>query len=222
MELISKLLNLSDEAVVIYLKCLGKNPLTYKEIHSCNLDLSDAKFKEIINELVDKKLLLNKTPKNSQILAHYIAMPPFFLINNMITQIKNDLTESSKTKQKGDIKIEKGEVFVDSLKKHEEELKNIITSELASIVITLIHLKSELKEKINAIGIKDSQWDMLKNYIKDILALKTHNTAQEISDIICEGAPVMWARVDDMREAAKWEGRLKDWVDKQALKGESQ
>ncbi len=181
MELISKLLSLSDEAVAIYLKCLGKNPLTYKEIRSFNLDLSDAKFEEIINELIDNKFFLNKTPKNSQILAHYIAMPPFFLINNMITQIKNDLTERYETKQESDSKV-----FIDFIKKSEEEIKKIITSELSDIAITLIQLKSELDEKINAIGIEDSQWVMLSNYIKDILALKTHNKAQDIINRISE------------------------------------
>ena len=181
MELISKLLSLSDEAVAIYLKCLGKNPLTYKEIRSFNLDLSDDKFEEIINELVDNKFFLNKTPESSQILVHYIAMPPFFLINNMITQIKNDLTEKYKTNQKSDFKV-----FIDFLKKSEEELKKIITSELADIAITLIQLKSELDEKINALGIEDSQWVTLSNYIKDILALKTHNKAQDIINRISE------------------------------------
>jgi len=181
MEIISKLLCLSDDAVAIYLKCLGKNPLTYKEIHTFNLNLSDAKFKEIINELVDNKLLLNKTPKKSQILTHYIAMPPFFLINNLITQIKNDLTESNKTNQGSDFKI-----FNELLTKTEEELKKTITSELADISITLIQLKSELNEKLNAIGFKDSEWDILHDYIKFKLSLKTHDKAREIGSIISE------------------------------------
>ncbi|TFF97339.1 MAG: hypothetical protein EU540_08935, partial [Promethearchaeota archaeon] len=181
MEIISKLLSLSDDAVAIYFKILGKNPLTYKELHTFNLNLSNAKFKEIINELVDNKLLLNKTPKNSQILTHYIAMPPFFIINNLITQIKNNLTENNKTKQDSDFKV-----FIDLIKKTEEELKKIITSELADISITLIQLKSELNDKLNAIGFKDSEWDIIHDYIKFKLSLKTHEKAQEIGSKISE------------------------------------
>ncbi len=179
MEIISKLLSLSDEAVAIYFKCLGKNPLTCKEIHTFNLNLSDAKFKEIIDELVDNKLLLNKNPKNSQILTHYIAMPPFFLINNLITQIKNELTKCNETKQENNFKV-----FIDLLKETEKELKKIITSEFSDISITLIQLKSELNDKLNAIGFKDSEWDILHDYIKFKLSLKTHEKAQEIGSKI--------------------------------------
>ena len=188
MEVISKLLNLSDEAVSIYLNCLGKNPLTSKEIHSFKPDLSDAEFKGIIDDLINKNLLLDKTPINSQIISHYLAIPPFFVINNIITQIKNDLIskESYTTKQKNASKIKEKELSVDFLKKHEDELKNLVTSELAGIVITLLQLKSELQEKIKAVGIKDSQWDVLKNDIKDVLALETHKKAQEINEIISE------------------------------------
>ncbi|MFX1393575.1 MAG: hypothetical protein ACFFAH_08370 [Promethearchaeota archaeon] len=186
MEVISKLLNLSDDAISIYLNCLGKNPLTSKEIHTFKPDLSDAEFKVIIDDLINKKLLLNKTPKNSQLLSHYLAIPPFFIINKMTTQIKNDLLskESYITKQKDASKVEDREISVEFLKKHEDELKNLVTSELAAIVITLLQLKSELQEKIKAVGIKDSQWDVLKNDIKDILALETHIKAKDINEII--------------------------------------
>ncbi|MFX1259347.1 MAG: hypothetical protein ACFFAN_15945 [Promethearchaeota archaeon] len=231
MEVVSKLLDLSDDAITIYLDCLGKSPLTYNEIQSFNPNLSDAEFKKIMDDLIKKKLLLNKSSENSQILAHYIATPPFFVINNLINQIKNDLTNKknnafpiteqiiknlfknkdkieldniykdftvfkkeldddiSSTKQEIEnltSKIEKKEEIVDFLKKYEEELKNLISSELASIVVMLLQLKTELKENIKEIGITDNQWDMLKNKIKDILALETHRKSQEINEIISE------------------------------------
>ena len=99
----------------------------------------------------------------------------------MITQIKHDLTESNKPKQKTDFKV-----LFDSLKETEEDLKKIIASELADISITLIQLKGELNKKLNAIGFKDSEWDILHDYIKFKLSLKTHEKAQEIGSLISE------------------------------------
>lgn len=85
---------------------------------------------------------------------------------------------------------------------------------------------SDLKEERTTLGGKSYRESWL-DAVEEIanqgdLAGKYREKVEEISDIICEGAPVMWARVEVMSEAAEWEGSLKDWVDKQALKGESQ
>ncbi len=192
MEHISKLLNLSDDAVAIYFGCLGEIPLTYNEIHSLKPELSHDELKKIINLLIERDLLKKYKPESSDVLTHYTAIPPFFVINNSIAQIKKDFKElqqniekdiSSKPQTKEDTEVSK-----DFLEKFENELKNLISSELASIVILILQLKNEILENPNlkAAGITFMQWDAIKNTIKDILAQSTHTKAQELNKIVSE------------------------------------
>jgi len=82
--------------------------------------------------------------------------------------------------------IEQKEVSSDFLNKFEEELKHMISAQLASIVIILLQLKADFEEKIKAVGITQNQWDAVKNEIKDALALGTHEKAQELNELISE------------------------------------
>ena len=231
MEDVSKLLNLSNLTTSIYFQCLGKIPLSFNEINSFKSELSKEMVNGAIDELVNKNLLIVIKPQNPQILNHYFAVPPFFLIENNITQIKTDfLSKEGYSQQKikaineiiflrehtielDDLnknflnlqkefennvtiieedlsklsKLGYGNVeIVDTFGRYEEELKKIITSELAGIVVTLLQLKKELQDKIIDAGITHIQWDSIKNSIKDVLALKTHEKAQEINEIITE------------------------------------
>ncbi|MHA1439677.1 MAG: hypothetical protein ACTSPD_19070 [Promethearchaeota archaeon] len=72
------------------------------------------------------------------------------------------------------------------LKKFEEELKNIINSQLASILVILFEFKEEFQEKYQSVGITHTQWDSIKNIIKDIFAGSIHEKAKEINEIITE------------------------------------
>jgi len=101
-------------------------------------------------------------------------------VENYINLFKKDSETVASTKSEG------SEENHEILKKTEQELNNMINSELASIVVALLQLKSELKDKITEAGINNSQWNIIKNSIKDVLALHTHEKAKELNEIITE------------------------------------
>ncbi len=224
-----KILNLSDDAIDIYIECLTGKFLTYNEIHSYKPNLSVEDFNIVINNLKEQQLLIEIKPKGSRILTHYMAIPPLIVLNNGLVQITKELSSKEKSalgkienelssifqkqskieldkiykdfqilqnavnsditaiKQELEVlvsDIDKESDFTEFLNKFEQELKNIINSELASIVIILLHLKAEFHEKIKALGITDKQWDALKNDIKNVLALGVHEKSQELNDIV--------------------------------------
>jgi len=73
---------LSDNAIRIYLEGLGRFPYTFSEIRNIISDLPEDNVKQIINELIKKKLLLLVNPKYSESVPHYITLPPFVAILN--------------------------------------------------------------------------------------------------------------------------------------------
>ena len=101
-------------------------------------------------------------------------------VENYINLFKKNSETVASTKSEG------SEENHEILKKTEQELNNMINSELASIVVALLQLKSELKDKITEAGINNSQWNIIKNSIKDVLALHTHEKAKELNEIITE------------------------------------
>ena len=100
-------------------------------------------------------------------------------INNDINTIKQELDKLLD-------QIEKKEDKLDFLGKFEVELRNIINSELASIVIILLQMKAEFQDKLKNIGISNSQWNSLKDEIKDTLALGIHEKSSELGEIVAE------------------------------------
>ncbi len=225
-----KSLNLSDKAISLYELLIDKSLLTLNEIHLLKPDLSKKDLIEIINELFQTKLLIKISSKDTSIVGHYIAVPPFSTVGSIISQIKDTLAgkEGSAAKfetvidnifnkqskieleniykdfqrLQNDVnkdittikqeleelldQIEKKEDKLDFLEKYEEELKNIINSELASIVIILLQMKAEFQEKLKTIGISNTQWNALKDEIKDTLALGVHEKSSELSEIVSE------------------------------------
>ncbi|MFX0070799.1 MAG: hypothetical protein ACFFAO_06890 [Candidatus Hermodarchaeota archaeon] len=230
MQNLLKSFELSDEAISFYLNLYGKNLLTLNEIQILNPKISQKKLIELINLLFQSKLLIKIQPKDSSILGHFLAIPPFFTINSLIDQIKNEVVIQDGSTNKIEVIIEK--VFnkqskvelekiykdfqvlqndvnkdiktikkeldelldqiegkkkaPDFLKKYEDELKNIINSELASIVIILLQMKADFQEKLKNVGITNQQWSSLKDEIKDTLALGIHEKSEELGNIITE------------------------------------
>jgi hypothetical protein len=105
-------------------------------------------------------------------------------------KIKDDVeSDSKKIKEELTEMVDEGdkkEVSIDFLNRYEEELKNIISSQLAGIVIVLLQLKAEFQDKLKNIGITDDQWNSIKDDIKNALALETHQKSLEINDILSE------------------------------------
>jgi len=86
MEDFLKQLNLSDSATQIYLKCLGKTPLSSFEIYSIVPTLSQEKYTETLNELLELGLLVPIQTEDPNIIMTYLFIPPF---NPIITYIAN-------------------------------------------------------------------------------------------------------------------------------------
>ena len=91
MKALLKSFNLSDDAISIYIKGLGKFPYTLSEIQSIVPNVSEKEIKQVIDELIEKKLILLINPRYSESVPHYIIIPPFAAMLNNIT----DLTEVS-------------------------------------------------------------------------------------------------------------------------------
>jgi hypothetical protein len=86
MEDFLKQLNLSDNAIQIYIKGLGKAPLSSFEIHSIVPKLSKKDYKETINELLELGLLVPIQSDDPDMILTYLVIPPF---NPIITYIAN-------------------------------------------------------------------------------------------------------------------------------------
>jgi len=86
MEDFLKQLNLSDDATQIYLKCLGKAPLSSFEIYSIVPKLSQEEYTQTLNELLDLGLLVPIQTEDPNIIMTYLFIPPF---NPIITYIAN-------------------------------------------------------------------------------------------------------------------------------------
>jgi len=95
-----KSFHLSGNAIQIYIEGLGKSPLTFSEINKILPDLSEDDVKKIINELIEKKLVLLIFPKYSESIPHYLIIPPFSAVLNSIIK----LNSSSEDKNIEDIK----------------------------------------------------------------------------------------------------------------------
>ncbi len=105
-------------------------------------------------------------------------------------KIKDDVEEDSK-KIKEEISelvdgSETKEISLEFLDKFQEELKNLISSQLAGILIVLLQLKADFQERLKNVGITDEQWNSIKDDIKNALALETHQKTLKINEIIVE------------------------------------
>ena len=114
MEDFLKKLQLSDEAVQIYLKCLGKTPFTYNELFSIIPDMTPDVFNTIMTEFLSLSLFVQINPTKPDIPLHFMAIPPISPITNYYGNIKESVTN---------ITAQIKELMVDSLNKilHAEE-----------------------------------------------------------------------------------------------------
>ncbi|MFX1277302.1 MAG: hypothetical protein ACFFBP_07990 [Promethearchaeota archaeon] len=127
-------LDLTNDAIEIFLECMGKIPLTYEEIHSIKPHLSDKEFKIIFDDLLKHKLMINVVPEDSKILKHYLAIPPFGAIFNSVLS-DNKEGSSNEPELKSNLKNIIIEVF--------EEKDNLM--ELDSILNELKMMKQNFE-----------------------------------------------------------------------------
>ncbi len=224
-------LGLSENEIDIYLHCIDKLPLTLAEIRSVKSNLSEADLLKSVEDLVRKKLLKKITFKTPENLVYYSAIPPLSAIENNITKVSKELSETEGTIKaklldiidqviEKENKIELDSVYkdfkklLDSVEKdataikqevkdliepegknsdlekllenREKEIRNTIDSQLAGIVILVLQLKDEIREKAKSFGVNDQQWNAIKEEIKNALAQGTHEKAQELNAVISE------------------------------------
>ncbi|MFX1237496.1 MAG: hypothetical protein ACFFAS_06375 [Promethearchaeota archaeon] len=96
MENILSSLNLSKEAIEVYLKISGQNPLSREEIIENNQNLPSDKVKEIINTLLELKLLTNIMSDDSKLAPRFLPLPPFAAIYQIYGNIEKEDTEEYK------------------------------------------------------------------------------------------------------------------------------
>ncbi|MFX1417568.1 MAG: hypothetical protein ACFE9N_01475 [Promethearchaeota archaeon] len=93
-----KLFDLSDNSIKIYLESLGKYPYTFSEIQKIIPDVSKEEVKQILEDLIKKKLILPINPKYSDLIQHYIVIPPFSAMLNIISEI-DESPDAKKTRE---------------------------------------------------------------------------------------------------------------------------
>jgi len=85
-------IELSNYAIEIYLKSLGKTPLTYYELHAIVSRAPLEDFEESLNQLVNGGLLIRLVSERPEILEHYLAIPPILPILNYYENIDSSLS----------------------------------------------------------------------------------------------------------------------------------
>ncbi|MGQ4873552.1 MAG: hypothetical protein ACP6IY_05695 [Promethearchaeia archaeon] len=88
-----KQLQLSDAAITIYTKILGKRPFTFYELKIFVPEVPQEQFSSIIDELLELKLLIELKLPNYENLKQYLAIPPFSPILSYYSNIKAGLSQ---------------------------------------------------------------------------------------------------------------------------------
>ena len=173
MKEILKLLNLSDDAIDIYVKCLGENLLTFNEIHSIS-QLSIDEINQVINELIENQILIKMISKNPKILPHYMAIPPFFIIKSSINQIKKEFSgKEGSGKIENEINLifqKQNKIELEKIYKDFQILQKDVNNDIITIKYELEELVNELEKKEESTDILDKYEQELKNIINSELA----------------------------------------------------
>ena len=99
MRALLKSYDLSETEIRLYTESIGKFPLTFNEIRSFNKKQSEEEIQQILDNLLEKKLLLLIKPQYSDSISHYIPIPPIAAILKGITEFTK-ITEDTKPQEK--------------------------------------------------------------------------------------------------------------------------
>ena len=92
MEEFLKKLQLSNDAIEIYLKSVGKYPFTYNELHSIVPKSTPKEFENYLAQLINGGLMVQIIPKKQEKLLHYQALPPILPIISYYENITTNLS----------------------------------------------------------------------------------------------------------------------------------
>ena len=87
MEALLQSYNLTENAIKIYIEGLGKTPFTFSELKKLVPKLSVDDVKSIIDNLIEKKLILTIQPHHLKSFTQYFFIPPFAAVLNTIKEI---------------------------------------------------------------------------------------------------------------------------------------
>lgn len=127
-------LQLSENAMKIYIKCIGELPLTRDEIGLIIPELDQQQLSNVLKELLNLGILVPIYPKNSKLLTHYSAIAPLKAISNYYKNIDDNVKN---------IKIQLSDVlekFIDSVFKKSELI------ELDSVYDATQELRKDIEE----------------------------------------------------------------------------
>ena len=90
MEEFLKNFQLSDNAIKLYIKCLGQQPLSSSELYTFLPNISQEDFNNVLEDIIDNGLFVPNSNQNLGILQ-YLAIPPIKPILNYYENINNNL-----------------------------------------------------------------------------------------------------------------------------------
>ncbi len=96
MEELLNQIQLSEFAIKMYLKSLGRTPLSSFELYSIVSNISPDNFKAALDELVEIGLLVPIPPQKKGGLSQYLAIPPFNPITKYYANINANLDNIKK------------------------------------------------------------------------------------------------------------------------------
>ena len=91
MEEFLKKLQISDNAMKLYLQSVGRKPLSSFELYSILPNISQEEYAKYLNELIDAGLLIPINPQNPDLLLQYLTIPPINPIINYYDNINANL-----------------------------------------------------------------------------------------------------------------------------------
>ncbi|MFX1337228.1 MAG: hypothetical protein ACFFDK_01320 [Promethearchaeota archaeon] len=170
-----KELSLSDKAISLYKALYDKSSLTINEIHVLKPKLSKKELIEIINELFQTKLLIKIGSKDTSIIGHYIAVPPFSNIGDLISQIKDNIAGKETSAVKFETVIDnifnkQSKIELENLYKDFQRLQNDVNNDITTIKKELEELLDQIEDKGEKIDLLDKYEKELKNIINSELA----------------------------------------------------
>ncbi|MFX1308968.1 MAG: hypothetical protein ACFE8C_04660, partial [Promethearchaeota archaeon] len=156
-------IRLSEYAIEIYLKSLGKLPRSYYELYKIVPKATQEEFNECLNELIDAGLLTQISSKTQDTLKSYSVLPPILPILNYYDNINANLPN---------IKNSIKELMINSVNRIFQENKMI---ELDTILKAFQEIKKDIDE--DSIIQKQEVEDIVEN-MEELKKIK-----KEISDL---------------------------------------
>jgi hypothetical protein len=127
-------IQLTDYAIKLYLKSLGKFSLSYYELYTIVPQATPDEFNDSLNELINAGLFVQQSPKKQGNIMLYSALPPIIPILNYYENIRANLTN---------IKDSIHDIMTNSVKEVFQDNKII---ELDSILNAFQEIKQDIDE----------------------------------------------------------------------------